>query len=433
MLANYSESYSYIKAISPGDLSYLEALGDSRTEPIDQSGESISQSIYFPQYLSQISFPSGRLLFSWASRSDILNEKRLFKIELLNKNDQLIKTINFNNSNYFQGVSDSYRPNFSYANSPYFNCDCIEAGLTENDVQLKRLKLSGITFSDHEKPYTFLYDETVALPAKMSFASDYWGYYNGNNNATSFYPNLYNLFLKFPDDLYMSSSNGSRFLVPNSPNHKTPQDRRSDLNFTKAWSLKKIIYPTGGFSEFEFELNTVDNFDFAGKNDYLENSALANITYYGAPGNVSTSGNSSSSFRIPIEQTVEINYKFDLRLMDNLNPNLNVRIQVLNSEQQVIFEERFRQYNEPIPQSESCTKPYFRKYIDLNPGDYQVKIITDGDIQSCVHKGLATIASITVNVAFRTPLTSHVSRVGGLRIKFNKDHDGTRYTKIRKY
>jgi hypothetical protein len=63
---------------------------------------------------------------------------------------------------------------------------------------------------------------------------DFWGYYNGKTNATA-------------------NTNATAFLIP------TPlgpaADRTPDLNYAKLGVIKRIIYPTGGSEEFEYELN----------------------------------------------------------------------------------------------------------------------------------------------------------------------------------
>lgn len=92
-----------------------------------------------------------------------------------------------------------------------------------------RLKLTSVTESGN-KPYLFNYEESVALPARLSFAADYWGYYNGkNSNLTG---------------------------IPTNPTYNfTGANRDPDPAFTQAGILKKVTYPTGGFTNINYQQN----------------------------------------------------------------------------------------------------------------------------------------------------------------------------------
>jgi YD repeat-containing protein len=77
------------------------------------------------------------------------------------------------------------------------------------------------------------------LPKKNSFAVDYWGYFNGSNNINGF---LNLTVLGYPQFTENDSNNFN-----------------SNLNYAKANILEKIIYPTKGYTKFEYELNEFDN------------------------------------------------------------------------------------------------------------------------------------------------------------------------------
>jgi len=91
-------------------------------------------------------------------------------------------------------------------------------------------------------PYQFEYDilSTQALPVPSTCAVDFWGYYNGKltNDAPPFgYPQL------IPQSSV--DANGDETFISNI--------RNSDFNFAKIGNLKKVIYPTGGYTAFEYE------------------------------------------------------------------------------------------------------------------------------------------------------------------------------------
>ncbi len=88
-------------------------------------------------------------------------------------------------------------------------------------------------------PYRMQYN-SKPLPDRFSLARDLWGYYNGKHNNTSLIPSV---------------TIGGRRLEG--------ADRTADAGFAKAGVLEKLTYPTGGFSTYEYEGNTVGQLAFA--------------------------------------------------------------------------------------------------------------------------------------------------------------------------
>lgn len=85
-------------------------------------------------------------------------------------------------------------------------------------------------------PYQFYYDTAIHLPARLSYAQDKWGYYNGKTTNTTSIPS-HPLSATYPVML--------------------AADRRVDSNYSKAGMLNGIILPTGGKTIFEFENNII--------------------------------------------------------------------------------------------------------------------------------------------------------------------------------
>lgn|GEM_PF-2075744 len=127
-------------------------------------------------------------------------------------------------------------------------------------TKCKRLKLNSITQKDGSK-YTFEYENQFPLPSIGSLSKDFFGYYNGATNTDEipslyYYPNLVN------------NLENSEYFTPLSPYPPTSgqtgtvlyvqkaENNFPNLNYAKSGILKKIIYPTKGYTEFEYELNT---------------------------------------------------------------------------------------------------------------------------------------------------------------------------------
>jgi len=132
----------------------------------------------------------------------------------------------------------------------------------------KRLKLNAVTIQDNNNntsgEYSFEYNG-ISLPAYYrGYANgapaikntpyDLWGYYNGSSgeySIPSHFRNQFNSFLARYQ--YPVSSNSLSYFDSKSV------DRFPNLYYSKANMLTRIKYPTGGYTDFEFENNKIYN------------------------------------------------------------------------------------------------------------------------------------------------------------------------------
>lgn len=105
-----------------------------------------------------------------------------------------------------------------------------------DDYRIKRLKLESVSLNGH--PYTFGYHSTP-LPYKTSYATDFWGYYNGQSNTS---------FLCTANLLERRSNPSARTLGD--------ANRYANPDKAKACILERITYPTKGYTLFGYESNT---------------------------------------------------------------------------------------------------------------------------------------------------------------------------------
>ncbi|MFD2581340.1 hypothetical protein ACFSR6_02490 [Pedobacter vanadiisoli] len=132
------------------------------------------------------------------------------------------------------------------------------------DASLKYwLKLDSVTKNGQET-YRLEYDQTP-MPARLSLAQDYCGYYNGAIENTTLLPK--NLAKGFYDGA----------------------DRETNPLYIKAGSLKKIIYPTGGHTLLDLEANTYHY--------YGNSSTVESNSHYAMP---SSQEYAVTTFQIPI-------------------------------------------------------------------------------------------------------------------------------------
>ncbi|MGJ1420961.1 hypothetical protein ACR79T_15170 [Sphingobacterium spiritivorum] len=177
-------------------------------------------------YLSKITFPLGTLHFYYSAREDLLNDKKLDSISLVNKNNKRIKSTVLN---YV----------YSESNNPLFLTNYSVSEKLQNKFPYlkKRLFLSSVVEKGQEEPgvpYVFEYENINGLPPRLSFSQDYFGYFNGKVNKY-FFPN--DTYYKGDQELHIGG------------------DRRGDFNFAKTGLLKKITNPLKGSQEFEYESN----------------------------------------------------------------------------------------------------------------------------------------------------------------------------------
>jgi YD repeat-containing protein len=170
-----------------------------------------------PVILEEIIFRGGKVIISNDKNRSDNQLYRVSGIKLYNNQEptKTLKTVMFNHSSFSGG---------------------------------NRLRLDGLTI-DGDKKYSFGYNENFHLPAffstdsKEAFNQDEWGYYN-NGGSTLFQ--------------YEEVSE------QNFPWHSRTENRKPHADKMKTYSLNKIIYPTGGKTEFELEANRIGEDFIAG-------------------------------------------------------------------------------------------------------------------------------------------------------------------------
>lgn len=163
---------------------------------------------YDYSFLNSIITENEKIYFSYSNRLDNATMKKLDSMEIKNLFDQKIKKYDLS-YDYFISL----------------------------DNGTKRLKLLQVK-EEGSEPYAFEYN-TTQLPSRNSYSIDYWGFYNGHNNL-NLKPDLTDL--GYPQ--YTENINNNF---------------NSNVVFAKACTLEKIIYPTKGYTSFEYELHQFDN------------------------------------------------------------------------------------------------------------------------------------------------------------------------------
>lgn len=178
--------------------------------------------------LKAIQFPDGKIDFMYEADRKDKRKYRLSKISVSNNSNKYIK---------------KYMLNQSYFNSERLKLDAIQV-LNSEDIKISN--------------YEFKYNTSILLPPYYkapnypiqsnmeNFGQDVWGYYNGIKTNKSLMNYNVN---KIP-----------AYITSNYP----PADRSVNPLYAQACILKKVKYPTGGYTEFEYEGNVDESGDNLG-------------------------------------------------------------------------------------------------------------------------------------------------------------------------
>jgi len=182
-------------------------------------------------YLVKVTNTNGRIDLDYNhNRIDLDNDVALTDLILYDFRGVLVDHYTFE-YDYFESLSST------------LNTVIPTVDVSQNQ-RLKRLKLEGVSQiknNDTNKQYKFTYNTLTKLPGRLSFAQDYWGFFNGKTGNNHFFPKV-----QYRDGNIIIENN-------------IGGDRSVHLDKTKAWVLNKIQYPTGGYTEYEYELNRVNS------------------------------------------------------------------------------------------------------------------------------------------------------------------------------
>lgn len=314
-----------------------------------------------PQRLSLIRFPdSTRVSMTYGfARADYDGDYGLTEIGISNST-----------------MSWKYILSYDYFSTAY---DPFANPMSDNDYtkRLKLLSVQQISGPDSLPPYVFEYN-SQNLPPRHSRSQDHWGFYNGIAN-----PHLV-----------------SGVATPPSPwiPQMTGADRSAVEQYTKASVLEKIIYPTGGNTQFTYHINSA-------------NTPLYNIGF----GENSVSGldeNAVGTYvSLPFSNRIDDSVRFSVSITNNLPPpemepwdeNCPVYLIVKSTDNTILDSVSFTYATAPTA------------YLTLPTNKtYQVKYESE-----CMW----WLEDFVVNVQYQYAIAPQDKNVGGLRVAKTVDSD----------
>lgn len=224
------ESYNARFIHSDGGMCCSSVARDSYDRFLQTENSNMSMKTH---YLKKISTNNQVVTFSTESSNECSGRK-LNSITAISSYNDTIKNIKFSYGSFVACTKGgNYAPNDPNAQNP------------------NRLKLNNVKEIASSKTLTtnFEYNEDVKLPLKRSCAQDYWGYYNGQENNVS--GRGYSM-VPTPNKFMSARSSSDLQKLSNIKG----ANRASNASYMQAAILKKIVYPTGGYTTYEYEPNS---------------------------------------------------------------------------------------------------------------------------------------------------------------------------------
>ncbi|MFN3968484.1 hypothetical protein [Flavobacterium sp.] len=281
----------------------------------------------------------------------------------------------------------------------------------------KKFFLENVTYYDKENikisDYELEYERPEDLPSKDSFAQDLMGFYNGQTSNTTLLPRTNFMLLNENCQFGLANRNASEY-------------------FSKTGSLKKIVYPTGGYSEFEYEL------PYKGEVDVIENHYLS-VRYRDEYSNSESSPHVSSFNQNIYSEGIYHSDGGDGPLILSENKTINVRFNIAingNFSHNVVAKVTAFKYNGPeysetftINQGEHNNAIKNGEVnLSLTPGSYTFKfsmILNCADSHNCNNQNYQNNQNSLRGIAdLSIPNGTRPEYSPGLRVKRVRTSDG---------
>ncbi|MDQ6482524.1 T9SS type A sorting domain-containing protein [Dyadobacter sp. LHD-138] len=223
-----SSSRTDVGSIKSTDIMGLQTIPNSVTYDPTSTGYShisvsqgITTSTHYVALIESIEFNNGKVLFGYetsGSMPAVYDGYKLKNVEVYNSDNKLIQKHSFTQANY---TGDTKR------------------------YKLTRLERFGLPAGTANETHSFDYTEppTPAPNNPVDLKGiDYWGFYNEKNTNGTLVPGFYKIQAFAPGGAFTYYSTGSA-------------DRTANPVPTNYYVIRKITFPTGGTTEFEFEGN----------------------------------------------------------------------------------------------------------------------------------------------------------------------------------
>lgn len=399
--------------------------------------------------LSKITTNSVVIDFVLEDREDIIpitaptalpSPKRLKAIDISYKGvtNKKIKTFEFGYS-YFPYVEYLGNPSVS-SSLGFYNTNKDRLGKRLKLDTVKEIGYDDLGNQDRTMPtYKLEYNLNATMPMKISFSKDFWGYFNGIDNKTLL-PDLayfdYEYQIPYYQPTYISGQLVN-YQVPFRYGYYQGINRYTDNEKAGTYMLKKITYPTGGFSEFEYEPNSFSNQFIPDKVELAKAYKPKSLTSFGKSTDVyhhdfKLANSTTISFTNVINDgyTPFPNPNAPVYSYDNFNPGNNASRIVFSKTKQGVKTtiKEWKVTDELRVVFESAHGKTWTESIRVNYDPDPTVIYAVDIINTLQYSGTDTykIAGLKSDIRYYDNTgVSMVSNTGGMRIKTIKNYSST--------
>jgi YD repeat-containing protein len=279
----------------------------------------------------------------------------------------------------------------------YHFTEAVESGSSTdyNRFRLRLDSLKQISPVNSVVNYTWKFDyNSQNLPSRSSYAQDHFGYFNGATGNTTLLPEI----------ITPLAHHDHGF----GPDHYTTGDRSANGNLMQAEMLTKITYPTGGYTDFEYEPNHYLNTEEALVSGTIDQQVEA---YTGINPFVFLKTDTLFIKRKQYVKILTSAYISTSFLQDHPNPNIHVDIKTLSGTS--------------IGGAAMVNNQDLVAYNFLDSGTYLYQTRVTG-VTSSDFVVSADYLRLNSTVSYKRGLGIQPVQklVGGLRIKSQKAYDG---------
>ncbi|MCB0685309.1 MAG: hypothetical protein KDC53_02255 [Saprospiraceae bacterium] len=396
-----SESYMYPYPASAEyynvfQYSGCQVGGSSGVKYLNLDNTEVSYNLVEGKRLSKITNSSGYTTVDLIEETSVRDDVQTNPDDPTNP-AKALNYIDIKNGTYDKRV-DFYH---SIMQSPTDNLD-IGGGNTSSPwykrIQLDSLQeksIGGTSITIH--PYIFEYETTVP-PQRLSRQIDHWGYYNGQSGNSSYAVNVPFTKIQIPG--------GSASTYGNS-------DRLSREQYMLAGSLKKVIYPTKGYTTYTFGANRY--YYPSDESGYY--GAKANLTScYSNPNNIccTTDMSTSGNFSLTANEIALAEVDMDIKLGPDNPGNCNeapktITLEIYNASTNALVDSYSwnEAYSSPPVEEPGRNFKVSTEWPGVTAGSYYLKLSSTNGFGSATLKTALPIER----------------DVGGLRIEAIKHYD----------
>lgn len=368
-------------------------------------------------YLSSIETDHQTINFELSKdRNDLGGGFKLLSISVSqNDTKKLIKSFRFN-YDYFIGsnVGGDYMQHTIMNKDNFDNID------TKLRNRLKLLSIDELSNKGQKLTTSFEYND-MSLPLKTSYATDFWGYFNGEENINK-NPRISSYRTSIP------SANQIAYcaLVNNDDiSYFSGGNRFTNAKYTGAALLRKIIYPTKGYTVFSYESNTFSNYK-----ELTDQSSIEQIKMIASVFNNKNehASNEKDSFIINKAQTVNVKSYvsfLDYNISDVIGSG--VIIQRVDSGHSDKWDYTMRKVGNIT--DKSCT---YSTSLSLQPGTYVIIGLLEGVNKNETVYNNKNMCNGTVEyIKYKKTIKPDSINGGGMRVEslMNYDFDNKELTR----